>query len=125
MIPWTPEQLDGIAAADEISIQTLGRDGTLRPAVRVWVVRVGDEVYVRSWKGQDGAWFRSATRAPEGAIRVAGTATNVTFDVAAPTELRTDIDAAYRAKYGRYGDAYLLPRVSDSAAAATVRLRLR
>lgn len=34
----------------------------------------------------------------------------------------TAVDQAYRAKYGRYGSAYVAPMTADAAARATVRL---
>ena len=36
--------------------------------------------------------------------------------------LRAEVDAAYRAKYGRYGSATVDRMVGDDAAAATLRL---
>ncbi len=44
-------ELDKIAAADELAIASLRRDSTLRVPVTVWVVRHGDDLYVRSVKG--------------------------------------------------------------------------
>jgi hypothetical protein len=37
-------------------------------------------------------------------------------------ELRASVDAAYRAKYDRYGDTTVERMVTDDAAAATLRL---
>ena len=36
--------------------------------------------------------------------------------------VRGAVDQAYRDKYGRYGDTYVVPMVGDGAAAATFRL---
>jgi hypothetical protein len=46
MSTWTSEELDTLAAATELRISTRRADGTLRPAVRIWVVRAGDDIYV-------------------------------------------------------------------------------
>jgi len=51
---WTPDELDRIGAAEEVEIAPRRADGTLRSAVPIWVVRVGDELYVRSWRGLGG-----------------------------------------------------------------------
>jgi hypothetical protein len=40
-------------------------------------------------------------------------------------ELRASVDAAYRAKYGRYGETTVGRMVTDDAAAATLRLVLQ
>jgi hypothetical protein len=58
MATWAKDELHKIAAAEELELVPLRRDGTLSHAVTIWVVRVGDDLYVRSWKGDDGAWFR-------------------------------------------------------------------
>jgi hypothetical protein len=69
MSGWTAEELDKIGAADELEIASLRPDGSLRPYVTIWVVRVGDDLYVRSYRGRNGAWFRSVLRHPEGRVR--------------------------------------------------------
>ncbi len=43
-------------------------DGTLRRPVTIRVVRHGDDLYVRSWRGRTGAWFRGAQDGREGHI---------------------------------------------------------
>jgi hypothetical protein len=92
---WTAEELDRIGAADELEIAALGPDGSLRPFTTIWVVRVGDDLYVRSYRGRSGCWFRSVLRRPEGRIRAGG----VTHDVAFQEPVDADhdaIDHAYR-----------------------------
>jgi hypothetical protein len=37
-------------------------------------------------------------------------------------KLRAEVDAAYRAKYGRYGETSVTQMVTDAAAATTLRL---
>ena len=57
---WTTDELDRIGRADELQIAARRRDGTLRVAVPIWVVRVGDALYVRSWRDDGGRWYRAA-----------------------------------------------------------------
>ena len=102
-----------------------GRDGTLRPYTTIWVVRVGDDLYVRSYRGRDGAWFRSVLRQPEGRIRAGGVERDVAFAEAGDAG-QDAIDQAYRAKYAsRYARNIVDPIVSPDAAAATLRLVAR
>jgi hypothetical protein len=61
MSTWMREELDTIGAADEVDIAARRPDGTLRPYATIWVVRVGDRLYVRSYLGHDG----SASTPPE------------------------------------------------------------
>jgi hypothetical protein len=125
MADWTTEELGKIDAADELEIAARGPDGTLRPYVTIWVVRVGDDLFVRSFRGREGAWFRSVLRWPEGRIRAGGVERDVTF--AEPGNAGRDaIDQAYRAKYAsRYARNIVDPMVSPGAAAATLRLAAR
>jgi Uncharacterized protein conserved in bacteria (DUF2255) len=57
MMRWTRDELTKIAAADELEIASARRDGTLRKPVTIWVVRHGDDLYVRSFNGPSAAWF--------------------------------------------------------------------
>ena len=42
------EELSRIEAADELQLASVRRDSALLNPVTIWVVRVGDDVYVRS-----------------------------------------------------------------------------
>lgn len=124
MSDWTAEELDKVGAADEPQIAALRPDGSLRPYTTIWVVRVGDDLYVRSYRGRAGAWFRSAQRRPEGRILAGGVERDVTLEE--PRDADHDaIDQAYRTKYARYGSTYVDPMVSPGARAATLRLTPR
>jgi hypothetical protein len=121
MTAWTRDELAKIGAADELELASLRRDGTLRTPVTIWVVRHGDDLYVRSVNGQGAAWYRGALDRHEGAIRAGGVDQDVTF-VEATDEVTNDaLDAAYRAKYRRY-PTYVSPMVTDEARATTLRL---
>jgi hypothetical protein len=121
---WIPDELNKIGAADELQIAALRADGTLRPFTTIWVVRVGDDLYVRSYRGRGSTWFRSVLQRPEGRIRAGGFTRDVAF--AEPEAADHDaIDQAYRSKYGHYGSAYVDPVVSLSARGATLRLIAR
>jgi hypothetical protein len=120
MTNWTPDELDRVGRAEELQITTARPDGSLRGWVPIWVVRVGDELVVRSYRGAEGAWYRHAGRLPRGRIRAGGVERDVTFDDATATPAA--VDEAYRTKYGRYAGSYLDPMLTDHATAATLRL---
>jgi len=124
MSDWTADELDTIGAADELRIAALRADGTLRPYTTIWAVRVGSDLYVRSYRGRDGAWFRSVLRRPEGRIRAGGLTRDVTFAELADAD-QAAIDQAYRSKYARHGAEYVDPMVNAAARAATLRLAAR
>jgi len=120
MSAWTSDELARIGAAEELEITTLRRDGTLRRPLPVWVVRHGDDLYIRSVNGPAAPWFRAARARPEGRIRAGGVARDVDFVEIADGRDEA-IDAAYWDKYRRYPG--IVPRiVRPEARAATLKL---
>src|SRR5439155_18412948 len=51
MTTWTSDEIQKIATAEELEVASLRGDGTLRKPTPIWVVRVGDALYVRSVNG--------------------------------------------------------------------------
>ncbi len=123
MTNWIQKDLEHIGAADELRLATFKKDGTQRRPVIIWVVRVGDDVYVRAYRGHETAWFRQAQRRPEGHIEAGGVAKDVTLvDTSSDEALNHEIDAAYQAKYKRYSAAYVRPMIAPQARATTLKL---
>ena len=121
MATWISDELDKIEKAEELQIATLRRNGTLRKPVTIWVVRYGDELYVRSGYGDAAAWFRGTRVRREGHVRAGGVDKDVVFEEADPT-LADQIDAAYRSKYRRHGAQYVEPMVAPEARSRTIKL---
>ena len=122
MTTWTGEELARIGATDELELAALRRDGSLRKPVTIWVVRHGDDLYVRSVNGRTAAWFRGAQARHEGRIWAGGVQKDVTFVEEADPTLNDQIDAAYRTKYRRYAANIISSINSPAARAATLRL---
>ena len=121
MTTWTNDELDTIGDADELRIAALRPDGTLHNPVTIWVVRQDNELYVRSYKGADAGWYRGTQATHEGHVEAGGIDKDVTF-VDVDRSLDGLIDAAYRAKYRRFGGSYVDPMVAPAAQATTIRL---
>ncbi len=121
MTAWTSDELSKIGAAEELQIASLRRDGTLRNPVTIWVVRHGDDLYVRSVNGRTAAWFRGAQVRHEGRIWAGGVDKDVTF-ADADHDIDDQIDAAYRTKYRRYAASIISHIVSPEARSATLKL---
>jgi hypothetical protein len=121
---WASEELRLIEAADELEISAERVDGTSPRWVTIWVVRVGEQVFVRSWHRRATGWFGHAVRSGRAGIRVPGLeAAVVVEDVGAGMQdVRAAVDAAYRVKYQRYGGGAVGPMVGPDAAATTLRL---
>ena len=121
MATWTSDELTKIGTAEELEIASLRRDGTLRNPVTIWVVRHGDDLYVRSVNGRTAAWFRGTQVRHEGHILAGGIERDVTF-VDADPGVNDRIDTAYRAKYRRYAASIISHIVSPEARSATIKL---
>ena len=121
MTNWTADELDRIGRSDELEVSSQRPDGSLRPYVTIWVVRSGEDLYVRSAYGPDNGWFRRAKASDKGRIRAGGVERDVAFEATEPS-VDADLHAAYHAKYDRYGPRFVGPVVSPEAARATLRL---
>jgi hypothetical protein len=119
---WTSHELNKIGTADELEIASLRRDGTLRTPVTIWVIRLGDDLYVRSYTGRGAAWFRAAQVGHAGRIRAGGVEKDVTFVDETDPDINAQIDVGYRTKYGRYGPRYVDPMVAPEARSTTIKL---
>jgi len=98
MDTWPAEELDKIGRAEELRIATRRGDGTLRKPVIIWVVRLGDDLYVRCVNGRQGAWFRGVLTRHAGRIWAGGVEKDVTFVEESDPDINAQIDAAYLSK---------------------------
>lgn len=121
MTIWTDDELNKIGTAEELQLASLRYDGTLRRKVIIWVVRVGDDLYVRCVNGREGAWFRAAQERHEGRIKAGGVEKPVTFVEESNHDINDQIDAAYRTKYSHYPQ-WVPPIVTAEARLTTLKL---
>ena len=123
-LAWSLDELERIGTAEELHVATKRADGTLGRAVPIWVVRVGGQVFVRTWYRRDSGWFGRVVGSRRARIRVPGLEADIAIEDVGndQPELRASVDAAYRAKYGRYGKTTVERMVTDDAAATTLRL---
>jgi hypothetical protein len=130
MTTWTSDELNKIGKAEELQIASLRSDGRLRKLVTIWVVRLGDDLYVRSVNGRTSAWFRGVHTCPggrcqgtryEGHIRAGGVDKDVTFVEESDSNINDQIDAAYTTKYRRYA-SIANSMVTPAVRAATIKL---
>jgi hypothetical protein len=120
MAPWTNDELNKIGAAEELEIATLKSNGALRRPVTIWVVRQGNDLYIRPIHGRTSSWFRAAQERHEAHIRADGVEKDVRL--VETDDLNDEIDAAYRRKYGHYSASVVGTVVSPQARAATLKL---
>lgn len=122
MTAWTSEELNRVGGVEELDIASQRRDGTMTMPVTIWVARHDGGLYVRSAvKGRDAAWFRATQLTRHGRISAGGATKDVTFEDA-DHRLDGAIDAAFEAKYRRYGPRYVRPMVTPEARSTTLKL---
>jgi hypothetical protein len=121
MTEWTNDELNKIGSAEELRIAGLKTDSTLRKPVIIWVVRLGDDLFVRCVKGREGAWFRGVLTRYEGRIWAGGVEKDVTFVEESDPGINDKIDEAYLTKYSRYPQ-WVAPMVTPDVRAATIKL---
>jgi hypothetical protein len=118
---WTAEQLSQIGRAEELRLAPRRSDGTLRSFTTMWVVRAGEDLYVRSAGGPQRSWFRHALATRKGQIRAGGVEADVAL-LEVGAEAQSAVDAAYHAKYDRYGPSIVGHVTGPDAHPVTVRL---
>jgi hypothetical protein len=120
MATCTADEFSKIAAAEELDLASVRRDGTVRNPVTIWVVPHGDDLYVRSVNGRTSSWFRGAQSRHEARIQAGGVRKDVLL--VETDDVNDELDAAYRTKYGRYAASLIDPMTSPEARAATLKL---
>jgi hypothetical protein len=116
----TAEQLQEIGEAREVVIET--RRGDRITATVIWVVVGGDDVYVRSVRGESGRWYQRAVSDPDVALRVGSARFEFTALPANDPDSVELASEALRRKYrGRSLENMLLPETLGT----TLRLEPR
>jgi hypothetical protein len=120
MTEWNPGEAAQLAATKEIHITSPRPDGSPREPVTIWIVGIGEDLYIRSVKGAAGAWFQGAEGGGDGHVEGGGVDREVSFEEA-DHDLDDDIDAAYREKYSDAPSA-VESITSPEARATTLKL---
>ena len=116
---WKPKALSEIADQDEIRISSEGKGGGYNRSTPVWVVRVGDDLYVRSGFGTNGFWYRHATES-QAYVDAAGVRYKVNLNLRTDPVSIAAVDEAYQQKYA--ADPSLPLLLTDQARSTTSRL---
>ena len=120
MTTWTSDELERIDGAEELDLAPVRRDGSLRRPVTIWVVRDGDDLYVRSVNGRGSSWFRAARTRHEAHVLGGGVDRDV--DLVETDDANDIVDAAYHAKSGRRYPTIIASIVAPEARSATLKL---
>jgi hypothetical protein len=123
MSRWAQIELDAIDAAQELTLASVQADGKLWRPVTMWVVRIGEDVHVRSVNGRRSAWSRGAQIRHQARSRAGAIERDVS--VVETEEAGEQIDAAYQTKYGPRYPTIVPSIVAPQARLATLKLKPR
>jgi hypothetical protein len=114
---------DRVEGAREVDIETRRADDAPAHRTTIWAVVEDGDVYVRSYRGATGRWYREITSNPSAVLHVEGEAVPVR---AVPA---TDPESVERASAGylrKYGDSSVVDSmVRDEVLDTTLRLEPR
>ena len=115
-----PGQID---AAREIEIETRANHDAPGHRTTIWAVVDGDDVFVRSYRGEQGRWYREISEHPDAVVDVDGASQPVR---AVPA---TDSESVRRASDGysrKYADSSVVESMLiDEVLPTTLRLEPR
>ena len=108
--------LRSLAETHEIDIRPAasGKD------VTIWAVRAGNDIYVRSYKGEQGRWYRALREDPRASVIYSGGELEVRAEPGADTETNEAVNSAYLEKYR--SSSAVGAMVTPEVAATTMRL---
>jgi hypothetical protein len=92
------DDLQRLAAAEEVEIETQAPDGPVHRTI-IWVVVDDSETFIRSVNGHRARWFREATANPALALHVDGRRLPVSAIPATDPDSIERISAALTTKY--------------------------
>ena len=111
-----PATLSSLGETQEVDIRPAGASA----GVTIWIVRAGDDVYVRSFRGERGRWYRAFRDEPRGSLIYGGGELEVRGQPVSDSAVNRDVDAAYLEKYRT--SQYAASMVALEVAATTMRL---
>ncbi|HEY4224219.1 MAG TPA: DUF2255 family protein [Pseudolysinimonas sp.] len=120
---WNPATLAALAGANEVDVTPIDADGTRRARRTVWSIGVGDELYLRSWKGRGAVWFRDVLETGQGEIAVTGGGASqlvAVEEVDAAASVQQQISATFLTKYA--ADRYAGAMNEEAPVSATLRV---
>lgn len=118
-MPFPPDVLAELAAAEEVEIETRRPDGPPHRTI-VWIVVDDEDVFVRSWRGAAARWYREATQNPRVILHCRDRRIEARVEPAGDPDSAARASAGYRRKYA--GDPATLAMVRPEVLPTTLRL---
>jgi len=95
-----PAMLQRLERIREVRIETISLDGSTNHRTWIWIVKSGDEAFVRSERGVEGRWYREVRAQPDAMLHVEAEAIPVTVVLADDPDSIRRVSDAFTAKYG-------------------------
>ena len=117
---WSPEELNLLGTAGEVEVSSVHHDGSMSRQRIVWIVRVGNQLFLRSVNGPEAGWYRSTRSRHQGQLEARGLVRQVGWvdvDAAADPDIDPAVDAEYARKYR--GSTTAIERINSTAARST------
>jgi hypothetical protein len=115
----TADALHHLADVEEIRIGFRRPDGS-SGSTPIWVVQVGDDIYVRSVRGPKGGWYRRLRANPGGEVRDGEHRHLVRAEAVTDASMLAEVTRAYATKYS--GSPFVRPLLGEPSVGATLRL---
>lgn len=117
-----PETLSTLETIEEIELETTTPDGGRTHRTIIWVVTVGDQVFVRSVNGSAARWYREARQTPDLILHAGDESIPVTAVLAADPGSVQRVSDAFKAKYARRSAASTASMLQPHTLETTMRL---
>jgi len=117
-----PDTFATLARTREIELETTSLDGMQSHRTIIWIVTVGEDLFVRSERGTAGRWYREARQTPDVTVHAKDEAIPVTAVLAADPDSIRLVSDAFVAKYGRKAAASTAAMVQPHTLETTLRL---
>jgi hypothetical protein len=114
--------LNRLTQTEEVEIdatQSAEADTVMHPTT-IWVVVVGEDAYVRSWKGEAGNWYRKARANSKAVVYLDGHPIPVRVVPVTDDATIARVSDAYREKY--LDEPYMPSMLRDEVLPTTLRL---
>lgn len=118
-MPFPPDVLAELAAAEEVEIETRRPDGPPHRTV-LWVVVDGEDAFVRSWRGATARWYREAVQNPRVVLHCRDRRIEARVEPASDPDSVARASAGYRRKYA--GDPATPAMIRSEILSTTLRL---
>ena len=121
-MPFSRDVLDTLAGTKEVRIETSQPGGQVHSAT-IWIVVDGQDVFVRSWLGERGRWYRETKANPDVAILTGDMRIQVTAVSATDPESVRRCSEGFQAKYPKSKSTPMM--LADDILDTTLRLKPR